>query len=82
MTWNYRVISHVWDDGSVSYGIHEVYYDGKNPHSWTASPITGYYEDREELKQSLFLMLDAFYKPVLDEEALKERVAKKGEKDA
>jgi hypothetical protein len=35
MTWNHRVIKS-WDtDGHVSYGVHEVYYDGDKITGWT-----------------------------------------------
>lgn len=67
MTWNYRIIKSIDEDGEASFGIHEVYYDeSKNPHSCTAEPIVLAAESLDDLKKDLKLMQKAFEKPVLE----------------
>ena len=49
--WNNRIIK--------EYGLYyiaEVFYEDGIPHSWT-EPLTGYYESRQEVIDSLELML-------------------------
>ena len=72
MYWNYRVIKSnvpVQDEDKVYevYALHEVYYDNDGyPGSWTLNPITlDNYDDSEDMKDSITLMMDAFKKPVL-----------------
>ena len=67
MTWNYRIIKSIDEDGEASFGIHEVYYDDSNkPHSCTTEPIVFAAESLDDLKKDLKLMQKAFEKPVLE----------------
>lgn len=68
MSWNYRIIKRIPEQGEPYYGIFEVYYDKyRNIKAWTTEPVTPVWEDIEDLKGSLELMLRAFEKDVLDE---------------
>ena len=51
MMWNNRIIK---ENGL--YYIAEVFYEDGIPHPWT-EPLTGYYESRQEVIDSLELML-------------------------
>ena len=67
MTWNYRVVRRIVG-GEVTFGIHEVYYDGDRPKTTTECPIDPYGETLEELKDDLDRMREALDKPVLNYE--------------
>lgn len=82
MTWNYRIVSRANSDTSdgaqdktVSYAIHEAYYDqpdDETPHSITLEPVNvltylGEAEcPKDALRWVLERMLEALEKPVLD----------------
>lgn len=40
----------------ITYGLHEVYYNGKKL-SWTEEAVTGHWENKEQLINSLGMML-------------------------
>jgi len=66
MSWNYRVIKHVYEEEEF-FQIHEVYYDdNENPHSMTEEGIVPYGDTTEELSRSMIHMMGALIKPVLD----------------
>ena len=65
-TWNYRVAK---KNGHL--GIHEAYYDDSgNVHSLSAEPVSPVYEDLDELKTNLELMMDELGKSVIDFEQI------------
>ena len=65
-TWNYRVVK---KHGHM--GIHEAYYDDNgNVHSLSLEPVSPVYEDLDQLKTNLELMLDALGKSVIDFEQI------------
>jgi len=53
--WNNRILKESIE-GNIVYYIAEVFYEDGIPHSWT-EPLTGYYESRQEVIDSLELML-------------------------
>lgn len=65
MTWNYRLAKN--KDGF--YGIVEVYYDKEGEVTgWTQDFINpNYWEDSEDVKNTLQKMLEAFDKPLFEE---------------
>jgi len=68
--WNYRVMINVTPrvhmDDAITYGIHEVYYRGNKPISWTDTPVEIVEESLKDLKSTLKYMLEACKLPVLD----------------
>jgi len=66
MSWNYRILRHVYDDGSESFAIHEVYYEGDKPTSCTQNPTSLLDETLDDLKGSVNLICKALDQPVLD----------------
>ncbi len=64
--WNYRIIERL-QQGTTTYGIHEVYYDNNNQITNWSEPMDAYGESLEELKSDLEAQLKAFDKPVLFE---------------
>ena len=69
MTWNKRVIRREYPPVSVTFSIHEVFYDedGKID-GWTAEPVCLSGDDLNDLKLDFFQTAIAFLKPVLVEE--------------
>ena len=68
--WNYRVIRkrHAALD-SISYEVHEVYYrDDGGVELWTHSPVKPYGDALEELREDIGFFLQAFRRPVLEEQ--------------
>ena len=66
MSWEYRVVKVKNENGEEEFGIREVY----NNHEetiWTKNPQAAFGGSADELKQDLLMMLQAFYKPVLEE---------------
>lgn len=64
--WNYRIIKRKHEDGEITFGVHEVYYDmNANPVSCTEDAMDPMGGTEQELKDVLKLMLEAFRKPVL-----------------
>jgi hypothetical protein len=61
--WNYRVI---FDPGSTSYSIHEVYYENDKPCSWSENGICPFGESLEELSEDFEMMKKAFSEPILE----------------
>jgi len=70
MSWNYRVFRKTCA-GHAFYEIHEVYYrlDGTIK-GWTENPINPSGETPEELKQDIFMHLEALQKPIIDHQDL------------
>jgi hypothetical protein len=71
MSWTYRVVRSVDDDGEVSYGIHEAYDDGdiEQPHSITTEAVDVAGDTFEDLAETLGRMQSALAKPVLEASA-------------
>jgi hypothetical protein len=69
MTWNYRVIKRTYPDGTVTFTVHEVFYneDGKS-HLVTQDPCFPQGETLDELRCDFELYQMAFEKPVLNYE--------------
>lgn len=66
MTWNYRV-SKTHDSGEILYGIVEVYYDEEGEVvGWSDFIDPNYWDNPEDLKGTLKLMLEAFDKPLFE----------------
>lgn len=69
MSWNYRIIKHTSGKFGIVedyYEIHEVYYHKSGDiHVWSKDSIDAHGADIEELKQDLYMMLEAFNKPIL-----------------
>ena len=68
--WNYR-IREIEHKGQKRYGIHEVFYEDGELHSWTKNPTNGYFDSIKELKEDLLYQNMALKKSpvVLDEKA-------------
>ena len=64
--WNHRVFRREWEDGTVLYGLHEVYYnDDGSIHGYTTEPVELQEETVEELREVLTRMQAALDAPVL-----------------
>ncbi len=69
MTWNYRVVKTVHEDGYTSYGIHEVFYDDDGlPCACTQDPIDVFADSEQELREVYNMMKEAFEQAVLTDE--------------
>lgn len=67
MYWNHRVMRTVDDQGDVTYGIHEVYYNAKDePEGWTQDPVPLMADTEEDLRDLHEIMSMAFTKSPLD----------------
>lgn len=68
MSWNYRIVKHVLEDGEPYYGLHEVHYDDKGePKNWTESAARFGGDSAEEVQDALFMAIkDAFRYPVFE----------------
>ncbi len=63
MSWNYRVIKRTYEDGTVIFAIHEVYYnDNGDPYMVTAVPSEPQGETLEELKDDF----DCYQRPLAE----------------
>lgn len=76
MKWNHRIMRHTVRNAEdkvagYDYAIHDVMYDGKKL-SWTSDPVTVSGANRDEVRKTLKLMLEALKKPILDVENGKE----------
>ena len=68
MSWNYRIVRRD-DDGIVSFGIHEAYFEEDGScFAITEEPVKPYGETWDELYEDLSAMASAVGKPVLDYE--------------
>jgi len=66
MSWNYRIVIKTTEDGDHYYGIHEVYYDEAGlADSCTETPCDPFGETREELRDNVNQMAEAFTMPAL-----------------
>lgn len=67
--WNYRVIRTENKSGEVLFNIHEVYYtqDG-TIETWTENPVLPQGESVGELREDIHYFLNAFTKPILEED--------------
>lgn len=68
MTWNYRVIEYV--DPTTRepwFAMHEVYYSGDKPLSYTKNPVGVVGDSVEEMRDVLRMMRAALDKPALRE---------------
>jgi hypothetical protein len=71
MSWNHRVLRHVYSDGTIEFAIHEVYYDNDaaDPEAgaWgpTENPVAVRAESLEGLRWVLEEMLRCLDKPAL-----------------
>ena len=66
MSWDHRVIKRTVD-GTTSYQLHEVYYDGDEISGWTEDPVAAMGESAGDLKSTLKLQQNALDKPFLVE---------------
>ena len=73
MTWNYRIILHPATKSSDQgwYGLHEVFYEGDEPITWTSEPVT-FISDEDEGQRGIWdglaiALADAVRLPVLTE---------------
>ena len=71
--WNYRLVRRAHRDGSRTYAIHEVYYDGAG-RFWaiTREPAEVFGATYQEARADLRAMRDAFRAPVLPWESVPE----------
>lgn len=67
MNWNYRVAKKQFD-GEDCYGIIEVYYEEGEVMGWTDFVDLLGWDNPEDLKGTLELMLKAFDKPIFEGE--------------
>ena len=74
MSWDYRVIHRVFDNGESYFAIHEVYYsdDGTTIKSWTATPVYPAGETVEELSGDISHYRRALMQPTLEMSELEE----------
>lgn len=71
MTWNYRIIKKTFaDNDSTQYEIHEVYYEGNSISGWTANSVKPSGESIAELREDISYFLQAFKRPVLEEQII------------
>ena len=84
MSWNYRVIHQILDDGVHQFVIHEVYYSDNDGiiKSWTANPIYPSGETIEEFSRDLSHYQRALRQPTLEMAELEKMYppVKEGEK--
>lgn len=67
--WNFRVLRKKEENGAISYGIYEVYYDKHgNPQYCSNSSMEPKEENVRDLKTQIIQMLKAFDKPILKHE--------------
>lgn len=70
MTWNYRVMRHVFDvpDGETEtqYAIHEVYYDESGKVTNWTKDATSFFSETADFAWLLSALGDAVKKPTLD----------------
>jgi hypothetical protein len=60
MSWTYRVIRRVFNDGAEQYGIHEVYYkDGGFAHSCTENPVIPTGDTLDDLRYAAIMWIAA-----------------------
>ena len=77
--WNYRIMRQTHPDGSITYAIHEVYYNEDTISGWTDNPVAPIHSSDPTLdmditeqemlrclKDQFDLMSEAFTKPTLD----------------
>jgi tetrahydromethanopterin S-methyltransferase subunit H len=66
MHWNHRVVKKTYDDGSMAFGIHEVFYNDDNTiYAYTEEPIEVSCESMEALREYVQWMLNCIDKPIL-----------------
>lgn len=67
MSWNYRVMAKKYPNNVIEFDIYEVYYNDKGvPDACSMNPVTpGGYDDVNEVKGTLELMMKAVNKPIL-----------------
>ena len=68
MSWNYRVIHRILDNGEHQFAIHEVYYsdDGTTIKSWTENSVYPTGETKEEFSADLSHYHYALMRPTLE----------------
>jgi len=70
MVWNYRIIQRENDDGTIEFGIHEVYYENKSITAWSNDSIKLLSDSYENLEHMKDLYIQAFERPILIEKDL------------
>jgi hypothetical protein len=63
--WNHRIIR-CEHDGAQFFRVHEVYYDGDVPTSWTENPVSPIGETLAELADEIGRFANACLYPVLE----------------
>lgn len=65
--WDYRVMRRKHEDGSVAFGVYEVYFDGKDRvEGWTESPIGHEHDNLTDMKDDLRWQAEAIEREVLE----------------
>jgi hypothetical protein len=81
--WNYRIFKQVYEPTQeVHYGIKEAFYNDDNEvDSWTVDDMKPFGETPEELREHINMMLQAFGRPVIDENKRLEEIEVKNKID-
>lgn len=79
--WNYRIVRSKLEDGSFSFGIHEVYYTNDIPDSLTVSSLSITEDTEEEVKNNVLKYYQAVDKAVLNAEDILSRNSEMIQKD-
>ena len=68
MSWNYRMIHQILEDGEHQFAVHEVYYDDNDGiiKSWTANPVYPSGETIEEFSSDLSHYRRSLMQPTLE----------------
>lgn len=71
-TWNYRIIERTHENGTITFGLYEVYWKGEEVEVHTEKPICGYFDSPDELLKGLERMtkgaIESFANPLEYEE--------------
>lgn len=65
MTWNYRILERVEEEGTVTQGLYEVYYDDGEPVFCTKDPVGILWDKGENFLVLRNQLMRAFEEPVL-----------------
>lgn len=65
MSWSYRIVEKIEEDGSVTQGIYEIYYDDCEPLFCTKEPVRILWDKGENFLVTRNQLMRAFEEPVL-----------------
>ena len=74
MVWNYRILQRENDDGTIEFGVHEVYYENKSITAWSSDSIKLLSDSYDILEQMKDLYILAFNRPILIEKDLEQEI--------